>query len=83
MRAANIMRPSGLRTDMKKRGLWQKYSTRKNKRYKPHDGEYFTLAPRRDIHAQVALRAYAQSCATSWPELAKDIIRWLDSLPAP
>lgn len=80
MRAANNMRSTVLRTDSKKKGLWQKFSVRKNTKFRYHDGDYFVLVPHRDVHALAALRAYAGSCAATNPQLAQDILAWLRTL---
>lgn len=64
------------------RGLYGKYLV-----YKPDPetgelrdpGSVFVLNYATDPHARVALRAYAQSCANDYPQLANDLMRKLDS----
>ena len=55
-------------------GRWVPHIT-----YKEADGRCFVLDFDNDPHARVALRAYAQSCANDYPELANDLMHQLDS----
>jgi len=62
------------------RGLYQKYRIeRTDGRSAPgekhHGCTYFVLDLNHDPHARAALRAYAESCAETHPELAKDLKR--------
>jgi hypothetical protein len=60
-------------------GVYRKYRVERvdGKPEKP-GAEYFVLDAVNDKHAVPALQAYAASCMTEYPELAKDIARrWL------
>jgi hypothetical protein len=60
-------------------GLYPKYRVTKIS-----DGStvinFFVLRPERDVHAQVALRYYADSVAKDNPTLSKELHAWMDSL---
>ena len=65
-------------TDQKQRGLYEKFRiTRTDGRSEhgeKHEGcEYFVLDLDHDDHAIPALRAYAESCALEFPQLAADL----------
>lgn len=67
------------------RGLYGKYRVEKIRRSPGPAGiEYvdpgpvFVLAYTKDPHARVALAAYAESCRTDFPELARDLRHLLE-----
>lgn len=58
------------------KGLYSKYIVLRK------DGElakgvFFVLKPSTDIHAKIAVHAYAESCRHEHPELSQDLINWL------
>lgn len=60
-------------------GLYRKFDVRRvdgssEPGGKHHDCEYFVLDMTHDQHARVALRAYADACASTHPELSADLI---------
>jgi hypothetical protein len=69
--------------DDKKRGLYGKYKVeRLDGSSVPPNGkhafcEYFVLDLEHDKHAKAAIRAYAESCAKEFPDLAKDLRKML------
>lgn len=70
-------------SDDKGRGLYRKYdlyrvSVDGERRYRVTD-PFFVLRYMSDPHAAVALRAYADSCETEFPQLAADLRRALEA----
>lgn len=61
------------------KGLYSKYIVLR-KDGEPADGIFFVLKPESDINARVAVRAYAEACMEKSPELAYDLILWLQEL---
>lgn len=64
--------------DDTKRGLYERYKVDRtdgsSAKGQKHDGcPYFVLDLEHDRHAKAALRAYAESCAKDYPELAEDL----------
>ena len=63
------------------RGVYDKYSVveRTDGRHAPgekhHNCQYFVLDLSHDPHSIEALRAYAESCASEYPNLASDLLR--------
>ncbi len=60
-------------------GLYRKFDVRRvdgssEPGGKHHDCEYFVLDMTHDQHARAALRAYADACASTHPELSADLI---------
>ncbi|CAJ8845363.1 gp03 [Burkholderia pseudomallei] len=60
-------------------GLYRKFEVRRvdgssEPGGKHHDCEYFVLDMTHDQHARAALRAYADACASTHPELSADLI---------
>lgn len=60
-------------------GLYRKFDVRRvdgssEPGGKHHDCEYFVLDMMHDQHARAALRAYADACASTHPELSADLI---------
>jgi len=47
---------------------------------KHHNCLYFVLDVDHDEHALPALVAYEKSCKAEYPELAKDLRRWIDKM---
>lgn len=73
--------------DDKSRGLYRKFDvTRVDGSSGPdgkhHDCEYFVLDLSHDKHAEAELRAYAESCAAEFPQLAADLRHKLDDAEA-
>ena len=64
------------------KGLYSKYIVLR-KDGKRADGIFFVLKPEADVHARVALRAYAEACIESDPALADDIFALLDLISPP
>ena len=65
-----------------KRGLYQKYKIERSDGTSGPGGKheycpYFVLDLEHDKHAKAAIRAYAESCAKEFPELAKDLKKML------
>ena len=63
-------------------GLYQKFNIERtdgshNPGGKHHGCQYFVLDMTHDQHAPAALRAYAESCAATHPELSKDLLKQL------
>lgn len=61
-----------------KRGLYEKYKVERTDGSSAPGGKhsgcpYFVLDLEHDKHARAALRAYADSCAKQYPELAEDL----------
>jgi len=63
-------------------GLYSKYIVLR-KDGKPAEGVFFVLKPQSDIHARVAVMAYAESCKETKPKLAEDLLRWLGQTNKP
>lgn len=61
------------------KGFYSKYIVLR-KDGKAADGIFFVLKPDTDIAARVAMRAYADMCMEDSPELAYDLITWLQEL---
>jgi hypothetical protein len=61
------------------KGLYSKYIVLR-KDGKPADGIFFVLKPEKDLFARIAMRAYAESCMDSSPELAYDLLLLLQDL---
>ncbi|KVN27347.1 hypothetical protein WJ63_14365 [Burkholderia pyrrocinia] len=62
-----------------KQGLFRKFDVRRvdgsdQPGGKHHDCEYFVLDMMHDQHARAALRAYADACAATHPDLSADLI---------
>jgi hypothetical protein len=66
-------------TDDRERGLYGKYHVERasDPSGKHADCRYFVLDPRHDAHAITALRAYADSARSEYPEFAADLDRWV------
>lgn len=63
------------------KGLYDKYIVlRRDGR--PADGVFFALKPETDIHARVAMMAYAESCRIEKPQLSEHLVSWLKKLNA-
>ncbi len=65
------------------RGLYSKFQVRRtdgsSENGGKHDGcTYFVLDLEHDAHAPAALRAYASSCAKSYPQLSRELIAIAD-----
>ena len=58
------------------KGLYSKYIVLRRDG-QPAEGVFFVLKPGTDIHARVAVMAYAESCRSSKPKLAEDLVKWL------
>lgn len=73
--------------DDTKRGLYRKYSKVERSDGSTGPGgkhekcEYFVLDLEHDKHAKAALKAYADSCAREFPELAKDLREMMRPTP--
>ena len=68
------------------RGIYHKFNvTRTDGSSEPggkHEGcRYFVLDLDHDKHAAPALRAYAESCAAEFPQLAADLSDLIDRMP--
>lgn len=68
------------------RGLYRKYKVERTdgssgKGGKHERCEYFILDLEHDKHAKAALKAYAESCAKEFPELAKDLREMMKPTP--
>jgi hypothetical protein len=61
---------------MGKKGFHNKYIVLR-KDGEPADGIFFVLKPQSDVAARVAIRAYADACMDTRPELAVDLLLWL------
>jgi hypothetical protein len=61
------------------KGFYSKYIVLR-KDGKPAEGTYFVLKPEVDVAARIAMRAYAEACMDDSPELAYDLILWLQEL---
>jgi hypothetical protein len=62
-----------------KQGLYSKYIVLR-KDGEPADGFFFVLKPESDVAARVAMRAYADACMESSPELSYDLLLILQEL---
>lgn len=65
---------------MTKQGLHKKYNVTKVDGPTDPDAQYFVLRLDTDPHARVAAQAYVVSVDIDNPQLAKDIMVWLDEL---
>ena len=63
-------------------GLYMKYIVLR-KDGEPADGIFFVLKPDSDVHARVAVRAYAEACYDENPELSDDLLDMLDLISPP
>lgn len=68
-------------------GLYRKFDVQRIDGSSQHGGkhqdcEHFVLDLMHDKHAEVALRAYADSCAAEFPQLAADLRHKLDDVEA-
>ena len=59
------------------KGLYSKYVVFR-KDGEPAEGVFFVLKPEKDLHARVAVKAYADACKGDDPKLAKDLYDLLD-----
>lgn len=69
----------------KTRGLYEKFVVRRTDLSDlpggKHDGcEYFVLDLTHDKHAEPAIRAYAESCKSEFPQLSSDLFRLVSGL---
>lgn len=59
-------------------GLVQKFKVERNEKpYPKHEGEWFVLMPKKDVHARAAMLEYARSVEAENPRLADEIWVWL------
>lgn len=67
----------------KDRGLEKRFEVKRlNDPAKKHkDCKYFVLDPLHDKYARTALERYAQSVLLEYPQLGKDLLEWIRSLP--
>ena len=61
-------------------GLFEKYTVSRNEGTPPFQGEHFVLFPRRDRYALAALTAYAKACLYTNPQLAVDLLNWVQAI---
>ncbi len=71
------------RKTQQQQGLYQKFNIERTdgssaKGGKHHGCQYFVLDLTHDQHAPAALRAYAESCAKTHPELSADLLKQLE-----
>ena len=69
-----------IRLEAQMDGLFEKFTITRNEGQPPFRGEHFVLKPPYDKHARMAMLAYADSCETELPGLAKDIREWIGSI---
>lgn len=64
------------------RGIYRKYDVERlgDVAGKHKDCYYFVLDRVHDRHAIPALEAYAESCKEEFPELARDLLVWVEDM---
>ena len=68
---------------MDSRGFYDKFQIIRRETGEEERGPTFTLLPDHDLHARIALRAYAFSCREDNPGLAADLVALADAHSGP